>query len=109
MKLGIIRCMQTEDYCPGTADLKMVQERKGPFAGVEELELVGFVSCGGCPGKKAALRAKELVRRGADTIMLASCIQKGTPIGYPCPFARQLTDSVAKAAGDGVRIIEQSH
>ena len=46
MKLGIIRCMQTEDYCPGTADLKMVQERKGPFAGAEELELVGFVSCG---------------------------------------------------------------
>ena len=65
MKLGIIRCMQTEDYCPGTADLKLVQERKGPFAGVEELELVGFVSCGGCPGKKAALRTKELVRRGA--------------------------------------------
>ena len=22
MKLGIIRCMQTEDYCPGTADFK---------------------------------------------------------------------------------------
>ena len=60
MKLGIIRCMQTEDYCPGTADLKLVQERKGPFQGVEAVELVGFVSCGGCPGKKALDRRKDL-------------------------------------------------
>ena len=109
MKLGIIRCMQTEDYCPGTADLKLVQERKGPFQGVEAVELVGFVSCGGCPGKKAALRAKELVRRGADTIMLASCIRKGTPIGYPCPFAEKLAESVAAQVGEGVGIIDHSH
>lgn len=109
MKLGIIRCMQTEDYCPGTADFKMVRERKGPFEGVDEIEVVGFVSCGGCPGKKAVLRAKELVRRGADTIMFASCIQKGTPIGYPCPFARKMQECVAAQVGDGVRIIDHSH
>ena len=29
MKLGIIRCMQTEDYCPGTADFKAVREKTG--------------------------------------------------------------------------------
>lgn len=27
MKLGIIRCMQTEDYCPGTTDFKMIREQ----------------------------------------------------------------------------------
>lgn len=36
MKVGIIRCMQTEDYCPGTADFKAVREKTGVFAGVEE-------------------------------------------------------------------------
>ena len=36
MKVGIIRCMQTEDYCPGTNDFKMVTEKKGAFEGVEE-------------------------------------------------------------------------
>ena len=76
MKLGIIRCMQTEDYCPGTADFRAIRNKQGAFAGIEEeIELIGFVSCGGCPGKKAVLRARELVKRGADTIAFASCIR----------------------------------
>lgn len=36
MKLGIIRCMQTEDYCPGSIDFKSILERTGAFAGIEE-------------------------------------------------------------------------
>ena len=31
MKLGIIRCMQTEDYCPGSRDFRTIRERKGAF------------------------------------------------------------------------------
>ena len=67
-KVGILRCMQTEDYCPGTTDLKVLRERKGAFSGAEEpLELVGFVSCGGCSGKKALLRAEELIRTNPES------------------------------------------
>lgn len=67
MKVGIIRCMQTEDFCPGTTDFRMIREKKGAFEGVEEdIEIIGFINCGGCPGKKAVLRARELVNRGAD-------------------------------------------
>ncbi|AGL02578.1 CGGC domain-containing protein [Desulfoscipio gibsoniae] len=52
MKVGIIRCMQTEDYCPGTGDFKAIQERTGAFAGIEEkIEIIGFSNCGGCPAK----------------------------------------------------------
>ena len=61
--------MQTEDYCPGSTDFKSIRERTGAFAGIEEeIEIIGFINCGGCPAKKAVLRARELVRRGADTI-----------------------------------------
>ena len=89
MKVGIIRCMQTEDFCPGSNDFKVVREKKGAFAEVsEEINIIGFISCGGCPGKKAVFRAKELVQRGADTIAFASCIQKGAPIGFPCQIGR---------------------
>ncbi len=57
MKVGIIRCMQTEDYCPGTTDFKAIREKTGVFEGVEEeIELIGFINCGGCPGKKVSLR-----------------------------------------------------
>jgi hypothetical protein len=31
MKLGIIRCMQTEEYCPGTTDFKIIKEKKVLF------------------------------------------------------------------------------
>ena len=110
MKLGIIRCMQTEDFCPGTRDFKTVREKSGAFEGVEgDITLVGFCNCGGCPGKKAVLRARKLVERGADTIAFASCIQKGTPIGFACPFGRKMRDTVAADVGDGSRILDYTH
>ena len=110
MKLGIIRCMQTEDYCPGTRDFKTVREKLGAFEGVEEdIELVGFCSCGGCPGNKAVLLARLLVERGVDTIAFASCIQKGTPIGYPCPFAKKMMELIEKDLGGKVRLLDYTH
>lgn len=110
MKLGIIRCMMTEDYCPGTKDFKAVREKSGGFEGVEEdIEIVGFINCGGCPGKKSVLRARELVKRGADTIAFTSCITKGNPIGYPCPFAKRMQDIIAKDLGDQVTYLDYTH
>ncbi len=110
MKLGIIRCQQTEDFCPGTSDFKAIREKSGAFAGIEEeIQLIGFINCGGCPGKKAVLRARELVKRGADTIAFATCIQKGAPIGYPCPFAKKMQEIVAKEAGENVTILDHTH
>lgn len=35
MKVGIIRCKQTEDFCPGTADFRMVREKQGAFEGIQ--------------------------------------------------------------------------
>jgi predicted metal-binding protein len=88
MKVGLIRCMQTEDMCPVTTDFAVIREKKGAFCGInEEIELIGVTTCGGCPGKKAVARAQEMIRHGADTIAIASCITKGTPIGFACPHA----------------------
>ena len=102
--------MQTEDYCPWTADFKAIREKTGAFEGVEEeVEIVGFISCGGCPAKKAVLRAREMVKRGADTIVFDSCVQKGTPIGYPCPFAKKMKELVQAECGSGIRILDYTH
>ncbi|RHJ90665.1 CGGC domain-containing protein [Parabacteroides bouchesdurhonensis] len=110
MKVGIIRCMQTEDYCPGTTDFRMIKERKGAFEGIiEDIEIIGFVNCGGCPGKKAVLRSRELVKRGTDTIAFASCIQKGTPIGYPCPFAKKMKSIIMDNLPENIRFLDYTH
>lgn len=110
MKIGLIRCMQTEDMCPGTTCMKVIKDKQAAFAQVDaDIELVGSNTCGGCPGKKAVTRAARMVRYGADTIGLASCITRGTPIGFPCPYAEQIKAAIAKKLGDSIKIIDYTH
>lgn len=110
MKVGLIRCRQTEDMCPGTTCFKVMKDKKLAFDGIDEdIEVVGVNTCGCCPGKKAVTRAAEMVKRGADTIVFASCIQKGTPIGFPCPHAEQMKAAVVKRLGKEIRIVDYTH
>lgn len=110
IRLSIIRCMQTEDYCPGTTDFKFIREKKGAFENItEDIEIIGFVNCGGCPGKKAVLRARKLVEKGADTIVFASCITRGNPIGYPCPLAKKMKEIIQKDLPENIRYIDFTH
>ncbi len=108
-KVGIIRCQQTEDMCPGTTDFAFACDGKGVFIDIGPVEIVGFVSCGGCPGKRAIPRAKEMVRRGADTIVIASCISRGNPIGFPCPHFTEIRDSLKKQLPAEITLIEWTH
>lgn len=109
MKVGIIRCQQTEDMCPGNTDFKVAAGGKLGFEESGTVEIVGFVSCGGCPGKRAISRAKLMVERGAEAIVFASCISKGNPIGYPCPNYANIRDNVIKKVGQEIKIIEWTH
>jgi predicted metal-binding protein len=102
--------MQTEDMCPATTDLLFAREKKGAFEGIEgDIDIIGINSCGGCPGKKAVRRAEEMVRRGAETIAFASCISKGNPIGFACPFAKKMREAVSAAVGEDIIIIDYTH
>lgn len=102
--------MQTEDMCPGTTDFKIIKEKKFAFEGVQnEIEIVGFISCGGCPGKKAITRAAEMVKRGADTIAFASCITKGNPIGFACPHAEKMKAAIIEKVGKDIVILDYTH
>jgi predicted metal-binding protein len=109
MKVGLIRCQQTEDMCPSITCLKVMKEKKGAFEGIEEdVELVSVNTCGGCPGKKVATRAKKMVSLGADTIVLGSCLKLGTPIGFPCPHYEEIK-RVLDTRIKNARIIDWTH
>lgn len=108
MKVGILRCQQTEDICQGRADFKAAADTTGAFAGEESVSIVGFVSCGGCPGRRAPERARKMVRTGADAIALASCIGYGKPYGRNCPNLDAIRESVQKAIGD-VPLLGRTH
>jgi len=73
------------------------------------VEIIGFLSCGGCPGKRAIPRARMMVDRGAEAIAIASCISKGNPIGFPCPHFHEIKEGIARGIGPKVEIIEWTH
>lgn len=81
MKLGIIRCQQTEHLCPGTKCLQGAQPHLYNFEQFkdEPIELIGMVSCGGCPGKQVNARAAELVKRGGRCHCLGELYLPGQP------------------------------
>lgn len=108
-KVGIIRCQQTEDMCPGNTDFKVAAQGKGSFEKWGPVEIVGFVSCGGCPGKRAVARARTMVDRGAEVIALGSCISRGNPIDFPCPHLAQMKASIIKRVGPGIEVLDYTH
>jgi len=108
-KVGIIRCQQTEDMCPGSTCLKVAKEGKSAFEESGPVEIVAFVSCGGCPGKRAVARAKLMADRGAEAIAIASCISRGNPIGFPCPHYANMRDAIIKKVGTEMQILDYTH
>mgnify|MGYP003981696021 FL=1 len=109
LKVGMIRGQQTESMCPGTSDFKVASKGLGAFEETGPVEIIGFNSCGGCPGKNAVPRAKEMVRRGAESIVFVSCMGRGTPIGYACPHFESIKEAVTRAVGPEIRIFDYSH
>jgi predicted metal-binding protein len=102
--------MKTEDKCQGKMCFTVIREKKSVFKGAEgDIEIIGFVSCGGCPGNKAALRAAKMVKRGADTIALTTCITKGNPAGCICPHVQQMQEEIVKKVGKGITVFDHTH
>ena len=66
-----------------------MRERRGAFSiypAEELLEIVGYSTCGGCPGGNVEYVPEEMKKNGADVIHLAT----GLVVGYPpCPNIRQ--------------------
>jgi len=109
VKVGILRCQQTEDICPGTKCLGYAREGKEAFQEVGPSDVVGFISCGGCPGKKAVPRAMEMEERGAEVIFLASCATRGLPWDYVCPHWKNIKKSLEKNLKTTTKVVDWTH
>jgi len=108
-KAGIIRCRETEEMCPGTMDFKVAKEGKGAFEETGPVELVGYLTCGGCPGKRVAYRAEMMVeKKKAEVIAFGSCITKGNH-AYPCPNFESIKKAVTEKIGDRALILDWTH
>lgn len=83
-KVGIIICGRYQN-CGGGKCFRSMRERQGAFAAYREeesLEIVGYATCGGCPGGNVEYVPEEFKRNGAEVLHLATCMVVGYP---PCP------------------------
>jgi predicted metal-binding protein len=75
--------------CGGGKCFRALRERRGAFARYpahEEVEIVGYSTCGGCPGRNIEHVPAEMKKNGVDVIHLAT----GFIVGYPpCPYLRE--------------------
>ena len=91
-KIGIIICNRYHT-CAGGKCLRALRNREGAFARYkdEEVELVGFTTCGGCPGGNVEYAPAEMKKNGAEVIHLAT----GLVVGYPpCPRLEAFCDFI---------------
>jgi len=84
IKIGIIICDRYRT-CAGGKCLRSMRNREGAFSiyADNEIELVGYTTCDGCPGGNIEYAGEEMVKNGAQVIHLAT----GLLVGYPpCPY-----------------------
>ncbi|TYB88799.1 MAG: CGGC domain-containing protein [Kosmotoga sp.] len=92
-KIGIIICGRYQS-CGGGKCFRAMHEHVGGFAlypPEEDLQLVGYSCCGGCPGGNVEYVPEEMKKNGAEVIHLAT----GLVVGYPpCPRIRHFKEFI---------------
>jgi len=104
-KVGIIICHRYHT-CAGGKCLRALHDREGAFSLYtdEEIQLVGFTTCGGCPGGNVEYAPAEMKKNGVDVIHLAT----GLVVGYPpCPRLDAFCDFIP--AKFGLEVVIGTH
>jgi len=104
-KIGIIICDRYHT-CAGGKCLRALRNREGAFARYqdEEVQLVGYTTCGGCPGGNVEYAPAEMKKNGAEIIHLATCPLVGYP---PCPRLQAFCDFIP--AKYGLEVVVGTH
>jgi len=98
MKIGIIICDRYRD-CAGGKCFRAARQREGGFSRYPEgepLEIVGYTSCGGCPGGNIEYAPEEMLKNGAEAIHLATGLVVGFP---PCPSVEYFKEFIETRYG----------
>lgn len=84
VKIGIIICDRYSS-CSGGKCFRAMKKREGAFDTYKDkdIELVGYTTCGGCPGGNIEYAPEEMKKNGADVIHFATGMLVGFP---PCIY-----------------------
>ena len=105
-KVGIIICDRYKS-CAGGKCFRALKNREGAFSIYdkdEDVDLVGFTTCGGCPGGNIEYAPEEMINNGAEVIHLAT----GFVVGYPpCPHIDKFVDFITERYG--IEVVVGTH
>jgi predicted metal-binding protein len=79
-KIGIIICDRYRD-CAGGKCFRALRSKEGAFSIYKnkDLELVGYTTCGGCPGGNVEYCIEEMKKNNVQVVHFAT----GMVVGYP--------------------------
>jgi predicted metal-binding protein len=106
MRIGIIICDRYRD-CAGGKCFRAARSREGAFSrytAEDPPEIVGYTTCGGCPGGNIEYSPEEMIKNGAEVIHLATGLVVGFP---PCPSAEYFKEFIE--ARFGVPVVVGTH
>jgi predicted metal-binding protein len=105
-KIGIIICDRYKT-CAGGKCFRALANREGAFdiySKDEDVELVGYTTCGGCPGGNIEYAPEEMKKNGAEVIHLAT----GLVVGYPpCPYLEDFQKFIPEKYG--MKVVVGTH
>jgi predicted metal-binding protein len=107
-RIGILVCGNSHQdmNCNSTLCLLDFQRGRSAFAGQPDRELIGIISCAGCPTlaapEKILHRVRPLVDLGAEAIHISSCMM------MLCPFKQKYKGLIEKAFPQ-IAVVEGTH
>ena len=104
-KIGIIICDRYKS-CAGGKCFRAMRNHEGAFGLYknEEIEIVGYTSCGGCPGGNIEYAIDEMQKNGATHVHFAT----GMIVGYPpCPYLKYFHDFIV--ANWNIKVVYGTH
>ena len=105
IKIGIIICDRYRN-CAGGKCFRALKNREGAFDIYKgkKVEVVGYTTCGGCPGGNIEYAPEEMKKNGATVIHFAT----GMLVGYPpCPYISYFKKYIEEKFG--LKVIVGTH
>ena len=102
-KIGIIRCDSHSTDCAGFHCFPAMQNKTGQFQRYEDIELMGFDTCGGCDRGKSdrvLSKAERLKDKGAEVIHIGNCMGR-------CPVNELYVNDIAGKAQ--IEVVRGTH